>query len=288
MKKIILTLLVTVMVFTMTIGSVLADAENSRVCLGADITQTEKETILEFFEVKEGDVKMLTLTNEEEHTILDGKVPSSKIGTKAYSCVFVSIKDSGGLVVETDNINWVTSDMYIAALATAGIENASVRITAPKPVSGTAALAGIYKSYEDITGVAITDETKDVATDELVLTAELGDALGQLDSVALINELKQNLEKTKSMTDEELRNYIIEIAKQFEIDLSADQVTQILDFIRKLANSDIDVTKLAGQLDSLKKNIDSLSKVGGDVNGFFESIGKFFNDIFSWVANIFK
>ena len=243
---------------------------------------------MDSFGVSEGDVKILTLTNQEERAILSGKVPDSKIGTKALSCVYVRITDSGGLTVDVDNVKWVTAEMYIAALATAGIENANVYVNAPKPVSGTAALAGIYKSYEDITGEIISEEMKDIAADELVLTAELGDVIGDADSVALINELKKNLEKTKDMSDEELRGYIEETAKQLGFDLNADQVEEILSFIRRLAATGIDVDKLSGQLDNLKGNLENLSKVGDDVNGFFESIGKFFTNIFEWIGNLFK
>ena len=38
--------------------------------------------------------------------------------------------------------------MYINALATAGVKDASVYVTAPFSVSGTPALTGIIKAYE--------------------------------------------------------------------------------------------------------------------------------------------
>ena len=54
--------------------------------------------------------------------------------------------------VTTSNITWCTPEMYISALATAGITDAKVVVAAPFEVSGTAALTGVYKAYEDMTG----------------------------------------------------------------------------------------------------------------------------------------
>ncbi len=288
MKKIVATVLVLLMTLTVGLPFVAADSDDSRVVLGANITEDEKKVILEYFGTTDGTVPILTLNNQEERAILSGKVPEGKIGKNSLSCVFIKAKSEGGLVIDTNNINWCTSQMYIAALTTAGIENAIVSVTAPRPVSGTAALAGIYKAYEDITGKKLSDAQKDVAASELVLTAELADAIGDVDSTALINELKINLEKTKSMSDEELRGYINETAKHFNVDLTSEQVEQILSFIRTLAATGIDVDKLSSQLNSLKGNLDSLSNAGKEVGGFFDSIGKFFQDIFDWIGNLFK
>lgn len=56
------------------------------------------------------------------------------------------------MTVNTSHITYCTSQMYISALATAGITDAKITVTAPFDVSGTAALTGVYKAYEDITG----------------------------------------------------------------------------------------------------------------------------------------
>ncbi len=46
--------------------------------------------------------------------------------------------------------------MYISALATAGITDARIIVASPFEVSGTAALTGVYKAYEDMTGKSWT------------------------------------------------------------------------------------------------------------------------------------
>ena len=118
------------------------------VTLGENLTTEQKNMLLSEMNVPT-DVKTITVSNAEEHQYLGGYISNALIGTKAISSSSVTFEQAGsGLKVETKNINWVTEDMYINALATAGVKDASVYVTAPFSVSGTAALTGIIKAYE--------------------------------------------------------------------------------------------------------------------------------------------
>ena len=48
--------------------------------------------------------------------------------------------------------------MYENALATAGIENADIKVAGPFNISGTAALVGAIKAYENMTGEEVNEE----------------------------------------------------------------------------------------------------------------------------------
>lgn len=73
-----------------------------------------------------------------------------------YSSAKITRRDAGeGLVIQIvtpSNITQVTSEMYANAMLTAGIQDASVQVAAPKAVTGHSALVGIYKAYEVTTG----------------------------------------------------------------------------------------------------------------------------------------
>ena len=139
-----------------------ADSEMRRVVLGADLTEEQVLSVYSFFGIRRGEVPELRLTSAEEQAALQGLADPAVVGTRAISCVFLSLLPTGsGLTVEVQNINWYTPDMYVGALETAGLTDAKVMVAAPFPVSGTAALAGIYKAYEDMTGVPL-DSEKDV------------------------------------------------------------------------------------------------------------------------------
>jgi uncharacterized protein YpuA (DUF1002 family) len=119
--------------------------------------------------------------------------------------VYVEILPEGeGLQVEVSNISWCTREMYINALVTAGIEDAKLMVTSPIPgISGTAALTGVFRAYEDMTGEPLDDLAKLAGTQELVITSELADEIGSYDAVTIVNELKLLLPR-QGMTDEEL------------------------------------------------------------------------------------
>ena len=67
--------------------------------------------------------------------------------------------------------------MYKNALATAGIADAKIIVAGPFPISGTAALVGTLKAYEEMTGKKLDDKVTDAAMDELVTTGELNKSI---------------------------------------------------------------------------------------------------------------
>ena len=148
----------------------------ARVAIGANLDSEQIAAVYSDFGIERGVIPEITVTNENERQYLEGLVDDKKIGHKAISCVYITILDDGsGLNVSTKNINWCTEQMYKNALTTAGITDADVKVTAPFEVSGTAALTGIYKAYEDITGNSLSSLAKMVGAEELIVTGQLAE-----------------------------------------------------------------------------------------------------------------
>ena len=223
MKKVISLILCVLM-----LGSCMAFAdtiEGSRTVIGADLDADDIAYVYKEFGISQGDVKELTVTNAEEREYLKGLVDESLIGTKSISCVYIeALADGKGLDVQVKNITWCTPDMYMNAMVTAGITDANVKIVAPFDVSGTAALTGIYKAYEDITGKKLDEDAKLVGTQELTVTAELAEEIGSADSAAIVNQLKLILDETKNMTDDQLREEIKKIAEEYDVKIGRAHV----------------------------------------------------------------
>lgn len=253
----------------------LAAAQEARVVIGADNTEGQIADVYSYFGINRGDVQELQVTNDEERHYLNGLVPDEKIGNVALSCVYIEPNDGGGLETSINNINWVTEKMYKSALATAGVTDAKVKITAYKPVSGTGALAGIYKAYEDMTGTVLDETAKNTAIEELVVTGELKDALGDV-SVDIINDLKGKLKETKTMTDDQIRELIRETAEKYEVTLTDDQVQQILDLVKKFNELNMDPDTFL-----------NLFQAKQGIEGFFTSVGDFFKGIGDFFMNLF-
>jgi uncharacterized protein YpuA (DUF1002 family) len=287
MKKFIAGMLAVAVSFSLFLPAALAvDSGEERVTMGADLTDRQREAVYQDFGIEEGAVKELTVTNDEERSYLEGLVPDGKIGSVALSCIYIKTLDAGsGLSIELHNINYCTEDMYINALTTAGISDASVIVSAPFPVSGTGALTGAYKAYEDITGISLSNLAKAAGAEELVVTGELAEYIGSEDATQMINELKSMLDKTQDMTDDEVRVEIKKLAELYNVALTSAQLEQVLSLVRKLEGLDAD--QLQKQLVGIAKAAETANKAGEvasvvyeDVKGFFASVGNFFSGVF--------
>lgn len=284
MKKIFSLLLALLLVAGMAVPAY-ADVNQSRAVIGADLSDEQVEAVYGMFGIRRGDAIELKMTNAEERTYLEGYVDDSLIGTRSISCVYVELLPAGsGMSVTTSNINWCTGEMYISALATAGITDASIIVAAPFEVSGTAALSGVYKAYEDMTGKKLDDLAKLVSTQELTVTGELAAQIGAMDSTAIVNELKLMLDVTQTMSDDEIRAEIREIASRYNVNLTNTQVEQLLSLCRSLEGLDADSLKARVEevQGTLQKVSDAKTKVVGFVQGVkkvVESVSGFFDKI---------
>ncbi len=132
---------------------------------------------MEIFDVDEREAIIIEVNNEEERKYLEGVASEAQLGKVTMSSSYVELlKEGSGIDVETHNISWVTEEMYQSALVTAGgVKDAKIIAAAPFPVSGTGALTGILKAFEQATGEKISDEQKKVANEEIIQMGELGE-----------------------------------------------------------------------------------------------------------------
>lgn len=290
MKKILSMALVACTLISMT-SAFAIEKGDARAVMGADISAEQKTAVYKTFGIDEGSVTELTVTNDEERKYLDGLVDESIIGTKSISCVYIEVLGEGeGLDVSVSNINWCTQEMYANALVTAGISDAKLIVTSPVAgISGTAALTGVYKAYEDITGEQLDEIAKLAGTQELVVTAELADQIGSYDAVTIVNELKKVLAETVNMSDDELKAEIKSIAAENNIAVSDGQVEQLLSLCRSLEKLDPDQlkAKVEEMQDTVKKLAgaqEKLKEITASMQTFFENVGKFLSNLFSKVS----
>ncbi len=268
---------------------VLADEIGRVVCLGANLTEQQRQSMLDLFKVDKDDVVLLEVTNQEEREYLEGLVPDKKIGTRAISSVYVEILPEGeGILVETHKIDWVTPEMYANAMATAGIENAKVIAAAPFNVSGTAALTGIMKAFEAATGEELSEEQGKVASEELVVTGELGDDLGKDQAAALVKEIKERILKEGIKKPEDIRKVIIEIAADLDITLTDEHIDKLAQLMEKIGNLDLNAEKIIGQLDKISKNLQKVTETLDKNKGAFQKILDAIKAFFRWLAGLLK
>lgn len=285
MKR-MLCIILAVLMFASLGAAAYADGDaQARAVIGANLDENQIASVYQLFNVKRGDVKEMTVTNAEEREYLEGYVDESLIGTRSISCVYVELLAEGaGMDVTTSNITWCTPEMYISALATAGITDAKIVVVAPFEVSGTAALTGVYKAYEDLTGKKLDDLAKAVSTQELTITGELANEIGEMDSTSIVNDLKMMLDETAQMTDEEIREQIIQIAATYNVNLTENQINQLISLCRSLEGLDADALK--SRVEEVQNTLKKVSDAKTQVIGFVEQVKKVVTSIKSFFEKI--
>lgn len=252
--------------------------------LGADLTEDQKATVLSLLEVDATQLDnydIVYVTNAEEHQYLDSYIDSNAIGSHSLSSVVVYAADAGsGLDITTKNISFCTEGMYENACATAGITDAKIIVAGPSNISGTAALVGIFKAYQEMTGKTIDTQTIDGALNELIVTGNLEGALSELDPETieqLLAYLKNYMTENNLHDETSIGAAVDEAATQYGVVLSDSERKQVVDLLMKLDTLDLNTEALAGIVQGYQK-----------VSGAANSVGSFFRQLGETVSGFFK
>lgn len=257
--------------------------------LGGNLTEEQRNTVLQLMgidpsELSEYDVIYTTI--DEEYQYLGNYLSSDTIGKRSLSSVVVVKREQGhGINITTKNISYCTVGMYKNALITAGITDADIIVAAPFPISGTGALVGTMKAYAVMTGEEVSEENMDAALNELVVTGDLADTIGDSEQVEeFIAYLKQQIVERGLKSEEDIRVLIKEAEKKFNISLNEEQIRDIVALLQKIGNLDLDIDTLVSQARDLYDRIADI----GRSSGFFDKIAEFFRAILDFFKNLFS
>lgn len=294
---------------TMGMTAKAAEAKDTVVVLGADLSAEQRAGVLQLMGLTEAelaDCTVLSITNETEHAYLDAYLDASVIGSKSLSSVkLTKAAEGSGVKVTTQNINYCTTGMYRNALLTAGMKDMDVLVVGPTPISGTAGLIGALKAYEAVSGETVSDTVLDTALDELITTGELAESIqgesGSDEAEALIAWLKGKVAGGElDIGDEEsIRAAIAEGEQTFGISLTEEDKQKIISLLKKLDSLGLNADYLLEQAQALYEkyglsivenaneaiNEAVESALTSAVKGFFEnlktSVSEFFTNLFS-------
>ena len=285
-KRIAAAVMGTILTLTAVTGAapvkVKADSEEKPyLSLGADLKSEEKARVLDLLGVSPDeldDYRMVTVTNKDEHRYLDNYLNSSLIGSRALSSVLIEKREEGeGIHVTTKNISFCTEGMYENALTTAGITDAEVIVAGPSRITGTAALVGAMIAYEEMTGEEIGETEKDTATNELVLTGQLAEEIGDSEKAEqFIAMLKEFIADHENPSEEEMEKAVEEGEKKLGFSLTEEQKGEIMDLMKKISRLDLDVDQLKQQARDIYEKI---SRIEIDHKGLFEKVKGWLQEI---------
>lgn len=261
------------------------------VVYGANLSEAEKASVKESLKVKEEpEVEEITVSGQD----LVKYIKDSNSSSRMYSSAKITRKNAGeGLVIEIvtpSNITQVTSEMYANAMLTAGIEDATVQVAAPKAVTGHSALVGIYKAYEVTTGEKLDTDRTDVANDELSVATTLTQSAGVDDAkvAELLTEIKKQIAESKPATREDVEKIVQEQLNKLEINLSDKDRQLLVDLMNKISKLDIDFSKWSKQLDDISSTIKEKFGSLMEDTGFWASVKNFFVNLKDTIASWFN
>lgn len=190
-------------------------------------------------------------------------------------------------IVTAENITEVTTDMYKNALLTAGVEDATVDVASPIPVTGGSALSGIYKAYDE-EGEMLDKDRMELASEELDVATDLAEREG-MDSdkvTELLTDIKKEIAEQNPATKEDVEQIVKEQLDKLDISLSEDDREMLTRLFEKMQDLDIDFNQVKNQLEdiaaTLKEKMDDI-----DVDpDFMEKVQNFFKKLFAKVSDI--
>lgn len=220
--------------------------------------------------------------------------------TGMYSSALIT-RNSNGTGIEVsiltpDNITRVTETQYANAMVTAGVTDALVEVAAPFPVTGEAALTGIYKAFSE-RGIELDDDRMAVAQEQLMIASGISNYhidnddfnSYQLDQ-AIINiqaQLADLYQKTGELaTQEEILDLTRSVLENSNLEdiLTPEQLQQIAGFASNFQLTDaINSDEFRNQLANLADNVGNI--INNIDSGTLSSLwGRFLN----WIGNLFN
>lgn len=257
------------------------------VTLGDDLTPEQRVAMLRVFgltaqQAAEAGIPLLTVTNAEERAMLADSVPSEAIGSRAVSSALVERRPAGeGISVERYNITYVTDAMYGNALVTGGVRDARVVVAAPMNVSGTAALTGVFKAFEQASGKQLPPQAKATAGQELVTTGQLGEEIGNKDKAAeLVARVKERVASDNLTDPDRVREIVVKVAGDLHIKLTTEQIEKVTAVGTKVAELNLRASDLRGQVASLRQQLNDLAP-SADTRNLLQRLLDFLSRLFS-------
>ncbi len=280
-RKSIFIIILVLFLNLISLRDIYAQDENIVISLGEDLKEEQKNEILEIFDVTD-DTKIIYVTNEEEKKYLGRYIDEDIIGNRAISSAYVkSLDDDSGIDVETYNITWVTKKMYMNALVTAGVKNAKVKVASPVKVSGTAALTGIIKAFEDASGEKIGEKEKQVANEEVAKTGQLGEEIGKDKASQLIKEIKEEIIVKNVKDEEQIRRIIIDVTGELNINLNEKQISDIVSLMKNISELNLNIEDIQSQLRGIVNKIKEVTENNQEVRSILQRIIDFIRNLFA-------
>ena len=141
------------------------------------------------------------------------------------------------------------------------------------------------KAFEEASGEELDETKKELASEELVVTGNLGKDIGQEKAAGLVNEIKTEIIKNGTSDTAQIAETINNISNVYNVNLSEEQVNKIISLMEKISKEDYDYKELKKSLKTVGNLIDKNLKALGDkvdrgfITNVLNNVKSFFSDL---------
>ena len=150
-----------------------------------------------------------------------------------------------------------------------------------------AALVGVFKAYQEMTGETINADIIDASLNELVVTGQLEQSIAGLSDEEVeefIAYIKSVIAQNDLKDEASINQAIDDACSKYNVTLSDSERQQIVDLLLKITSLGINLDSLVDYAESLYHSF----KDGGGDSSVLSSVGTFFSNVFSSIADFFK
>jgi uncharacterized protein YpuA (DUF1002 family) len=289
MKKYIKQLLIALITVSLLMQPIMVKADESKiVTLGADLSNEQRELILNYFGVNEDEVAIITVTNADEHELLDDIATQQQIGSRTYSCTYIEPTESGGIHIKTVNLNWVTCEMIRNALVTSGIVNCNVIAAAPFEVSGTGAITGVFKAYEEVSGEELEEDKKELASEELITTCDIAGTVGQEEASTMVSDLKSDVITQDLEDEDDILDLLNKYLEDNNIELTEEQKWQLVELLLKISKQDYDIDEVKQAYADIQQTVADTKEKVEETKTIIGKICDFFTNLYAKITGTYE
>jgi len=146
------------------------------------------------------------------------------------------------------------------------------------------------KAFEDATGTSLDEDKKEIASEELIITGDLGEDIGADKATGIVNDIKTEIIKNNTSDTIQIADTINNVTNNYNVTLSSEQQKQLEDLMSKISQQDYDYKNMKDTLNGIKDTVsEKLDAIGeGHSKGFFETIKGWFEGIGDWFKNLFN
>ena len=134
------------------------------------------------------------------------------------------------------------------------------------------------------------EEKKEIASEELVITGDLGENIGQDKATGVINDIKTEIIKNNTQDNIQIADTINNITNNYNVTLTPEQQEKLENLMTKVSEQDYDYKEMKDALNSVKDVVnEKLDAMGEKVSvGFIESIKEWFTGLGDWFTGLFN